>query len=398
MSKKMTNIRKILFMVVMCLSNVAIMGTTFYSIIMTKLYENYAKWAVDAAIAIPGIIGLFACLIAGKISDLVNKKILFLCGLLLFALTGTTLALVPNDLLFVVMASLNGGICYGIVSVSAVGIISDTFSNEEERSKMLGLYNGIMALVGALLALLYGFCADINWKLGPAPNWFVVVVILLAIFFVPSCPSKGNSKTNGEKIKRQKGWAKHVIPIALAFFVVSFAAMTIFTYIDLYVTGNSLGTSSFTGLLGSVQTITSFCFCSIFGWVYKKLKTRITIPAYALIACGILLMYFIPSKPTAIIGCMMFGAGWGTVYTFWFFRATVVVPENMVGTATGIVTTANSLSYFPMPYVMSFLMAMMHTENFRDTFIVYGTIVAIACVLSIIINVKNRGSAQVTAE
>ena len=187
MSKKMTNIRKILFMVVMCLSNVAIMGTTFYSIIMTKLYENYAKWAVDAAIAIPGIIGLFACLIAGKISDLVNKKILFLCGLLLFALTGTTLALVPNDLLFVVMASLNGGICYGIVSVSAVGIISDTFSNEEERSKMLGLYNGIMALVGALLALLYGFCADINWKLGPAPNWFVVVVYIRFRFYCNTC-------------------------------------------------------------------------------------------------------------------------------------------------------------------------------------------------------------------
>ncbi|MGN0361766.1 MAG: MFS transporter [Bilifractor sp.] len=390
MKQELSKSRKLIFMIVMCLSNIAIMGTTFYSVIMTKLYANYAEWAVNLAMALPGIIGLFACLAVGKISDMMNKKWLFIAGLVLFALTGATFALLPSNIGLVVMASFNGGLCYGMVSVSAVGIISDTFSDESVRSKALGIYNGVMALVGAALALLYGFFGDLNWKMAPSPNWFTLVVAVLALLFVPSCPPIKSAAETGEKVKGPKGWAKHLIPLALAFFIVSFAAMSVFTYIDLYVSGNNLGTSSFTGMLSSIQTISSFACCTAFGWVYAKLKTRITIPAYALIAAGIFLMYFVPSKPTAVIGCIMFGMGWGTVYSFWFFRATVVVPENMVGTATGIVTTANSLSYFPMPYVMSALMAFMHTDNFRDLFFIYGGIVAAACVLSIIINIRRK--------
>ena len=43
--------------------------------------------------------------------------------------------------------------------------------------------------------------------------------------------------------------------------------MAVETYIDLYVTANNLGDSAFTGLLGTVQTITSFFACTFFGSV-----------------------------------------------------------------------------------------------------------------------------------
>lgn len=385
MENTMSKSRKILFLVVMCLSNIAIMGCGFYAIITTQLYNYYEEWAVNLAISLPGIIGLVACLAAGKIADKVNKKWLFIVGLALFALSGSTFALTESSLLLVIMASLNGGISYGIVSVSAVGIISDTFADENSRSKILGVYNGVMALVGALLTLLYGFVADINWKLTPAPNWFTVVVIIGAIVAIPSCPPvKHAAGAVTEKVKGEKGWAKRIIPIALAFFIVSFAAMSVQTYLDLYVSGNELGTSSFTGILSSTQTLCSFVFCSIFGFLYGKAKTRVTIPAYFLVTLGIFLLYFFPVKAVAVVAMGIMGMGWGTLYTYWFFRATVVVPPEMVGTATGIITTANSLSYFPMPYAMFFFMRILKTENFRDILVIYGAILAGAFVLSLI--------------
>ena len=166
--------------------------------------------------------------------------------------------------------------------------------------------------------------------------------------------------------------------------------MSVMTYIDLYVTGNNLGGASLTGLFGTVQTIASFITCTFFGVTYKKLGSRLSIPCYLLIAFAILLMFLAPSKAVLLIASAIFGASWGTVYTYWFVRATVVVPENMVGTATGIVTTANSLSYLPMAYFMTGMMSVMHIDNFKNLFPIYIGIIAVVFVGAIILNGRNK--------
>ena len=70
------------------------------------------------------------------------------------------------------------------------------------------------------------------------------------------------------------------------------------------------------------------------------------------------------------------------------------MPQNMVGTATGIVTTANSLSYLPMAYVVTGLMGAMHTDNFRDLFPFYIVIVLIVFVGAIFLNGRKKAEAQ----
>lgn len=193
-----------------------------------------------------------------------------------------------------------------------------------------------------------------------------------------------------EKAKAGRGWAKRLIPLVAAFFLVSFAAMSVMTYIDLYVTANHLGGSSVTGLFGTVQTIASFVACTFFGVTYKKLGSRLSIPCYLLIGCSILLMFLFPSKAVLLLAAAIFGASWGTVYTYWFVQATVLVPENMVGTATGIVTTANSLSYLPMAYFMTMVMGLIKTDNFKTLFPIYIGIIAVVFVGAVLLNGRRR--------
>lgn len=313
-----------------------------------------------------------ACLVCGKICDKVDKKWMFIIGM-------------------IIAGAFNGGICYGMVSVSMVGIISDCFEDEEQRGTVMGWYNGAMALVGAVMSFCFGLIAASNWKMASQLNWVSMVAVVLGIIFIPACPPKSGASTGTEeKEKGDKGWAKRLIPLVIAFFLVSFAAMSVMTYIDLYVSGNSLGSASLTGLFGSVQTIASFVACTFFGVTYKKLGSRLSIPCYLLVAGSILLMFLVPSKPVLLIAAAVFGASWGTVYTYWFVRATVVVPENMVGTATGIITTANSLSYLPMAYFMTGMMGMMHTDNFRSLFPIYAGIIAVVFVGAVVLNGKNK--------
>ena len=383
----------IMLILVTFLSNIAVMGVQFYTVIMTQLYANYAEWVVNLTMSLPGLIGMFACLICGKICDKVDKKWMFIIGMILFAITGTNVGGLAynSDLGMIIAAAFNGCICYEMVSVSMIGIISDCFEDEEQRGTVMGWYNGAMALVGAVLSFCFGMIAVSNWKMASQLNWVSLVAVALGIIFIPSCPPQANMESEiEEKAKGSKGWAKCLIPLVAAFFLVSFAAMSVMTYIDLYVTGNHLGSASLTGLFGTVQTIASFIACTFFGVTYKKLGARLSIPCYFFIAFAILLMFLAPSKAVLLIAAAIFGASWGTVYTYWFVRATVVVPENMVGTATRIVTTANSLSYLPMAYFMTGMMSTMHIDNFKNLFPIYIGIIAAVFVGTVILNGKSK--------
>ena len=398
MSKRKFDFRTIMMILILFLGNIAIVGIGFYTVTMTQMYSTYEEWVVNLTMSIPGIFGMISCLACGKISDKVDKKWLFLIGMILFAITGTNLGglAYSNNLLLIGASAFNGGICYGMVSVSAVALISDYFEDEGQRSMVMGWYNGAMALVGAVLSFCYGIVATIDWKMAASVNWSAAVVAVLGIIFLPACPPKRNAGIEGTatKIKGEKGWAKNLIPIVLAFFFVSFAMMSVMQYIDLFVTANNLGDASLTGLFGSVQTIASFLACTFFGVFYKKVGVKISIPAYFLLALSVFIMFIAPSKATLLLGSAIMGASWGTVYTYWFFRTTVVVPQNMVGTATGIVTTANSLSYLPMAYVVTGLMGAMHTDNFRDLFPFYIVIVLVVLVGAIFLNGRKKPEAQ----
>lgn len=400
MEKKRFDFRTIMLLAVLFLSNIAIMGTSFYTVIMTQLYANFDEGVINLTMSIPAIAGMIACLLCGKISDHVDKKWLFVIGLVLFAITGSNIggAAYNSNLLMIGASFFNGGICYGMISVSAIGLINDCFQNESQRSMVMGWYNGAMALVGAALSMSYGFIATIDWKLASQVNWSALVVAILAVIFVPACPpvKRDVSQVNA-KSAAKKGWWKALVPLVLAFFFVSFAVMAVETYIDLYVTANNLGDSAFTGLLGTVQTITSFFACTFFGFTSKKLGKKLSPLAYLLLGAGVLLLMFFPTRTMAIVGFAILGMAWGSVYTYWFFRTTVVVPEEMVGTATGIVTTANSLSYMPIAYCVTGFMALQKTNNFKDTFWIYAAIIFVACVTAIVLNSRKK-TAQEAAE
>jgi MFS family permease len=361
---------------------------------MTQLYTNYDEWAINLMMALPCITGMVACLVSGKLCDMVDKKTIFNIGLILYLISGTNLAGYgfTSQIIMIIIANVAGGICYGMVSTAAIGIISDCYEDEEMRSKVVGWYNGAMAIIGTVFGLVCGFLASVNWKLSPAANWITLPIIILAFLFVPKCPPRAGNAGEAENVKVQKtaGWFKPLLPILFSFVIIGFVFYVISGYIDLYVSGYNLGDSALTGIATAIQTGCSFLACTFFGFTYDKLKTKISIPAYILMAASILLMYFFPNKAIFLIANGLLGFGWGSMYTFWFFRTTVVVPENLVGTATGVVTTANSLAGVLVPYVAVGLMGVMKTENFGKTLIVYGVVLVAAAILAIVTKIGKK--------
>ena len=87
MEKRKYDIKTIMLILILFLSNIGIMGSTVYAMVMTEMYANLEEWAINLTMALPGVIGLAACLAAGKISDKIDKNLMFVSGLILFAIT-----------------------------------------------------------------------------------------------------------------------------------------------------------------------------------------------------------------------------------------------------------------------------------------------------------------------
>ena len=152
--------RRIFFLIIIFLSSTAVMCSAFYSVIMTPMFALYGERAMNLAISLPSIAGLVACIVAGKICDKFNKKWVFIIALVLSGITSSNLALIENSAVMIIMACLNGGVCYGLISVSTIGVITDCIADEKERGKVMGWYNGAISLSGSVMVLIYGFFAE----------------------------------------------------------------------------------------------------------------------------------------------------------------------------------------------------------------------------------------------
>ncbi|WP_230399382.1 MFS transporter [Novisyntrophococcus fermenticellae] len=386
-----SKVKNMLLMLTLFLTTTSIMGDCVVAVVTSKLYAQYDAWAVNLMISGPCIAGLIACPIAGRLCDKMDKKAILIVGYVLYAISSIGGAAVDNQVYMIVMRFIATGISYGLTSTAALGIVADCYADEDQRSKVVGWYNAAMAILGGVLGLAAGALAVNNWRNTFAVNWFAIPVIILVVIFIPACPPVRKSyETAQEKVKGNKGWYKRLIPLLGAFLVVGFCYYTIITMMDLYVADNALGNSAFTGLLGTVGTIGSCIACSVFGFTYGKLKNRCSIISYIILAAGFLLMAGYPSVQLALVCCALMGAAWGNVYSFWWMRCTVVVPEDMVGTSIGITGTINSISGFACPYALLFFKNLLKTDNVANTFYIYGMIIAIAAVLSIVINIKNK--------
>ena len=403
--EKRSKTQNLLLMITLFISTASIMGDSVVGVVTSVLYKQYDAWAVNLMISGPSIAGLIMCPLAGRMCDKMDKKKIMLVGYILYAISAISGVAVDNQIYIIVMRFVATGISYGLTSTAALGIIAECYADEEFRGKVIGWYNAAMALIGGVMGLIAGVLGARDWKLAWAVNWFAVPVILMILFFVPACPPIHTSEVpaDGENVKKgtdtkakgEKGWYKPLIPLLASFFVMGLCYYTIITMMDLYVADNQLGTSAFTGLLGTVGTVGSFIACSAFGYVYKKLQDKSAIPSYLIMAVSFLLLGLFPSKPMALITCTIMGAAWGNAYSYWWMRCTVVVPENMAGTAIGITGTINSICGFPVPYIFLFLKGLMNTGNSARVFPVYAVVSLVVAVTASDIISKVRGRQQV---
>ncbi|WEH34695.1 MFS transporter [Streptomyces sp. AM 4-1-1] len=133
--------------------------------------DGNRQWIVTAYALAFGSLLLFG----GRIADLVGRKVVFLTGLVGFALASAVGGGAPSFEVLVAARALQGMFA-ALLAPAALSVLTTTFTVPRERGKAFGIYGAIAGTGGAVGLLLGGLLTEyLDWR------WCLYVNLLFAV-------------------------------------------------------------------------------------------------------------------------------------------------------------------------------------------------------------------------
>ncbi len=384
--------KMLLFLITLALTNVGIMADMVIVPAIGGLFETFGDQVslVNFIISGPVLISVISALACGKLGEYFSKKNLLILGFALFAIGSIFGVIIESALYIAAMRSLVG-IGIGFINVTAMALIAEIFTDESKRSSMMGMFNGAMAGVGAVLGLVAGFFATNSWQSVFKVYWISVPILIMLFAFIPHTEPEKNAQSSDDKTMK-----KEPIPLitfgamSVSFFIFNMIYGVIFFQVAVYVLENSVGNEAFAGFVSSLGTIGSLVACLSFGLTYTKLKRGAIIPSYVIVALGYLVLMISKNNVVIAATCTLMGAAYGNAFSYFYMRGTVLVPPSQISNSIGIVTAINGASFFLSTYLVTYLQGLMGVSSVTQTMPVYIAVLAAGSVLSVLLTMRDR--------
>ncbi len=160
-------------------SSMAMIDGTVVNILLPVLQENLnatvtqVEWVVESyALFLSALI-----LVGGSLGDRFGRRLIYACGIALFALASGWSALSPNINQLIVARAFQG-IGGALLIPGSLAMLSASFSNYE-RGRAIAIWSGFTAITSALGPILGGFLVEtLSWR------WVFFINVPLAIIII----------------------------------------------------------------------------------------------------------------------------------------------------------------------------------------------------------------------
>ena len=373
------------------LSSMCTLGDLVVNPIVANLYEVFAdspEWLINLGITGPALIGLPFGFLAGVLCDRMDKKWVMVAGFAIFVVSACCGALITNIYYFVALRLCATGIGWGVTNTAALAILADLFTDEDEHGKYVGWYNTVMSLLGAGMAAVAGMlAASGTWQSAFQTYLISIPVLIMLIIFLPSFKPKAKAANAAEKTEETEavpaGWWTKLIPLTIQVFFVALCYFVLLYMIALFVMDAGAGDEAYIGMLASAGTIACAVGSFLFGYVYKRMKNAVYLPALFIMAACLLIMAFVPSPAVITVCVIVAGLFWPFYFCFFYTRCTELAPASRAGTATSIVAVSDGLAAAACSYALTGLMGATGMTSVQ-VWPVFGVILIIVGVISCI--------------
>ncbi len=381
MSIEMSKGKRILFIITILLTNIAVMGDNVLYPIIYNLYESFYTQigAVNYIVSGPLLVIFIASLVASKLLRVMTKKTMLIIGGTIFAISTIAGALVDSAIYMVVMRTFTG-VGQAFVNVAAVGLIAEVYMDEKKRGWFMGIYNSFMAAVGAVFGLISGFLATVDWRNSYNTYWVAVPMVIMMILFLPSIRPAKDTEEKQIKVKG-KAFSLNFWVIIFSLSIVTIAFNMMAFYVSVYVAEHGMGNEAVAGIMSACIAIGSVIFSAIFGLLYGKFKKNTLMFSFAILAIALAALYFVPQTVVAGISFVLVGGAYGMAFAFSYAHGSAIAPEGKVDDAIGIATATYAISGFVSTYISTWLMDVMNTNGTITPTIIVPLIAMIAFIV-----------------
>lgn len=359
MSSK-TKLSMILIMVTLSLATFSNMSDMVIITVADKIYAQFADVNVSVINFIlsgPAILSAIVAAVSAKIIEKIGSKKFMIIGFTIYTV-GAVFGIVFCNAYFMAAMRFLVGIGFGCTTVAAMVILSETFIDEDQRSTMIGVYNGMMAAMGALLGFISGIVANFGWEQVFKIYLASIPILILLIIFIPNSnkQSQNREDVNVKSLDKQDISLKKVYSTAGGFFIYGLIYTVVYYQVSIIMVEKGITSVSMIGTLSALGTVGSFIACTLFGLYYKLLKRYTITLGFAMQGILFTMLYFMGNSIIiACIICTLLGSSFGLGMSYYFSYITTIVPSEKVPVSISIANIANSLSFFCSTYLVTIL-------------------------------------------
>ncbi|HIZ76242.1 MAG TPA: MFS transporter [Firmicutes bacterium] len=388
---ELSNGRKVLVMLALIFATLVPMGDMVIIPAAESMYGHFSDTSMGVLNFIlsgPALIGIFVAPIVGKLMAIMRKKTLLIIGVVIFTIGAVFGIAIENAVYMAVMRAIVG-VAVGIVAPVCMAIMADIFHDEKQLGSMIGIWNAGMSGIGAVLSIVAGIVATIQWEYVFRIYLIALPILIMIFIFLPrKTPLETDRGAHDAEEQQHRSVSENQKmpwgPVLFDLVLYCLGAMIIcvmYYQISMYVVETAIGNAAVAGILSTVLTIGTFVACVTFGPLYGKCKQYLPIIIFACIAITYALFAFVPNLVGAGIAMALDGIANGLIMSYYQTHLAVIVPEKQVPFALSLSSAFLGLGMFLTTYLTTFLQSIGN-----GTMIQVSLILAIGSLVLLIIN------------
>lgn len=320
--------------------------------VILEAFPGTSKLVSQLVMTAPFLTTTIFSLVAGRLAKTYNKRTIIIIGLLIYGISGMSPAFVTsiNTILILrIITGIGAGLCLPMPSA----IISELYTGEK-REKLTGMTTSVANIANLSISAIVGFLLAFGWQWSFYSFAIIFVVLILAIFFLPSSPPIKETdhvvKENGQALPI----SKKIPPVvyALGLFMVFGWVFTGFTTLNIAFRFVELKYS--TGMIG-IGLVFPGLGAMFAGFVFSQLSRALKsfyVPvAIFITAAGYFGMGTIQSFIPLLGAIFLVGFGTGSVVSFILNMTAVKTSLEQRDASYGIVNSCMHLGLLVMPFI-----------------------------------------------
>ncbi|WP_291048832.1 MFS transporter [Herbiconiux sp.] len=304
-----TTIQGVLLLIGSCLP---VLGAVLLAPILPTLTGVFASVPgsdalVPLVLTIPALMIALIAPFAGAIVDRLGRKRLLVVALIAYALLGTA-PLYLDSLGGIVISRVGVGITEAAIMTCCTTLLADYFVGAR-RNKYFGLQTVVTSLAATAFFVLGGALGANGWR---TPFWLYAVslVLVIPVAFLIWQP-RVQKAASGVKAKLPPiPWRALALPLAVTLFggILFYSLIVEMPYV---LAGQGITEVAVIGAVTAAASLATAIGAILFRWIARFGAHRLLPIALGLGGIGLVVIWFAPSTPVAVVGAIITSFGNG---------------------------------------------------------------------------------------